>query len=310
MTKFNEKSLHSFALAFFYAAMQAFDGRMAEVESALARLVTMRTEQHRLFTAFDDAYKRSLKSQTTKTIGDLDKVRDHLAYVIEKVANLWGSKLDDDALNIHGRRVSQVFKDFDFRTDEALVAENAKITNIEQVLAGATLQSDLAAMGLTELNQRMAETTAQIEQLMSQRNEEQSTIVVGELKAAREALDAHYRSFITYLNAVQEIQPEEGISQAAQYYNQDLRKIEQQIAQSRKGGSVSQKPESDGGTTSGGSTSGGGSSDSGSGSSSGSGSGTGSITPGGGSSSGSGSSSGGGSTDNGGSNDEPGGDDH
>ena len=35
MTKFNEKSLHSFALAFFYAAMQAFDSRMAEVESAL-----------------------------------------------------------------------------------------------------------------------------------------------------------------------------------------------------------------------------------------------------------------------------------
>ena len=297
MTKFNEKSLSHFALAFFYSAMQAFDSRMAEVESALTRLVTMRTEQHRLFTAFDDAYKRSLKSQSTKTIGDLDKVRDHLAYVIEKVANLWGSKLDDDALNIHGRRVSQVFKDFDFRTDEALVAENAKIRNIEQVLAGAALQSDLAAMGLTELNQRMAQTTAQIEQLMAQRNEEQSTIIVGELKAAREALDAHYRQFITYLNAVQEIQPEDGISQAAQYYNQDLQKIELQIAQSRKGGSVSQKPESSGSTTSGG----GSASDSGSGSSSGSGSGTGSITPGSGS--GSGSSSGG-------DNDEPGGDDH
>ena len=307
MTKFNEKSLSHFALAFFYAAMQAFDSRMAEVESALARLVTMRTELHRLFTAFDDAYKRSLKSQTTKTIGDLDKVRDHLAYVIEKVANLWASKLDDDALNIHGRRVSQVFKDFDFRTDEALVAENAKIRNIEQMFAGAALQSDLAAMGLTELNHRMAETTAQIEQLMAQRNEEQSTIIVGELKAAREALDAHYRQFITYLNAVQEIQPEESISQAAQYYNQDLQKIELQIAQSRKGGSVSPKPESDGGTangSSGSSSSSGSGSTSGSGSSSGSGTGTGSITPGGGSSSGSGSSSGGGSDD------EPGGDDH
>ena len=303
MTKFNEKSLHSFALAFFYAAMQAFDSRMAEVESALTRLATMRQELHRLFLAFDDAYKRSLKSHSTKTIGDLDKVRDHLAYVIEKVANLWASKLDDDALNIHGRRVSQVFKDFDFRTDEALVAENAKIRNIEQVLAGAQLQADLAAMGLTELNQRMAQTTAQIEQLMAQRNEEQSTIIVGELKAAREALDAHYRQFITYLNAVQEIQPEDGISQAAQYYNQDLQKIELQIAQSRKGGSVSQKPESSGSTTSGG----GSSSDSGSGSSSGSGSGTGSITPGGGSSSGSGSGSG---SSSGGSNDEPGGDDH
>ena len=83
-------------------------------------------------------------------------------------------------------------------------------------------------------------------QLMSQRSEEQPTIIVGELKAAREALDAHYRSFITYLNAVQEIQPEEGISQAAQYYNEDIRKIELQIAQSRrkkKGEDV--KPEDD-----------------------------------------------------------------
>ena len=61
--------------------MQAFDGRMAEVESALTRLVTMRRELHGLFGGFDDAYKRPLKSQTTKTIGDLDKVRDHLAYV-------------------------------------------------------------------------------------------------------------------------------------------------------------------------------------------------------------------------------------
>ena len=132
------------------------------------------------------------------------------------------------------------------------MAENAKITNIEQVLAGAALQSDLAAMGLTELNQRMAETTAQIEQLMAQRNEEQSTIIVGELKAAREALDAHYRQFITYLNAVQEIQPEESISQAAQYYNQDLQKIEQQIAQSRKGKSSDDGGSSDGGSSDGG----------------------------------------------------------
>ena len=31
-----------------------------------------------------------------------------------------------------------------------------------------------------------------------------------------------------------QVQPEEGISQAAQFYNEDIRKIEQQIAQSQK----------------------------------------------------------------------------
>ena len=114
------------------------------------------------------------------------------------------------------------------------MAENAKIQNMEQRFAEAQLMADLQAIGLTELNQRLATLTQEIVQLMAQRNVEQASVVVGELKAAREALDAHYRQFITYLNAVQEIQPEEGISQAAQYYNEDIRKIELQIAQSRR----------------------------------------------------------------------------
>ena len=235
MTKFTDKSLHSFPMAFFYAAMKAMDDRTAAVETTLERFLTLETEFHRLFTAFDVAYKNSMKSHLSDTIKQKDDERDHIAYVMERVAKLWGEKLDDATLAIHGKRVAQVFKDFDFRTTEALVAENAKITNMEQRFTSEmTLQADLAAMGLTELNTRMKQLTVEIQSLISQRSEEQSTIIVGELKAAREALDAHYSEFITYINAVQEIQPEESISQAAQYYNADIKKIEEQIAQSRK----------------------------------------------------------------------------
>ena len=42
MTKFTEKSLHSYAMAFFYSATQSFDGRIAEVVMELTRLNTMR----------------------------------------------------------------------------------------------------------------------------------------------------------------------------------------------------------------------------------------------------------------------------
>ena len=111
MTKFTEKSLHSYAMAFYYSAMQSFDGRMAEVESELTRLNTMRQEQHRLFLAFDTAYKNSLKNQLSDTIKKKDDERDHIAYVMERVAKLWGEKLDDETQAIHGRRVAQVFKD-------------------------------------------------------------------------------------------------------------------------------------------------------------------------------------------------------
>ncbi|MCR4878236.1 MAG: hypothetical protein K5901_02865 [Bacteroidales bacterium] len=66
----------------------------------------------------------------------------------------------------------------------------------------------------------------------------------GDLKAAREKLDGHYRAFITYLNAVQELQPEESLSKAAQYYNADLAKIDLQYQQSRKkGGKDDEEPE-------------------------------------------------------------------
>ena len=110
------------------------------------------------------------------------------------------------------------------------MAENAKIHNMDQKLADRELTADLQAMGLTELNRRLLNRTEQIEQTMDKRNEEKSDVV----KAAREKLDGHYRAFITYLNAVQELQPEESLSKAAQYYNADLAKIDLQYQQSRK----------------------------------------------------------------------------
>ena len=160
MTKFTDKAMTGFPMAFYYAAMKVMDDRTAAVETTLERFLTMETEFHRLFTAFDVAYKNSLKSQLTDTIKQKDDERDHIAYVMERVAKLWGEKLDDQSLAIHGKRVAQVFKDFDFRTTEALVAENAKIQNMEQRFTSeAALQVDLAAMGLTELNTRLKQLT-------------------------------------------------------------------------------------------------------------------------------------------------------
>ncbi|MBQ9587164.1 MAG: hypothetical protein IJR26_04825 [Bacteroidales bacterium] len=241
--KFDEKSLSRYPVAFYFSAVEAFGKRIGAVECGLERFRRMRDEYDVLFKAFDEAYKRTQKSELTEKIAALDKERDGYAYVMQKVAELWEKKLEDESLAVHGRRVSQVFRDYSFRTSEALVAENAKIHNMEQKLADRELTADLQMMGLTELNRRLLSRTEQIEQLMGKRNEEKSDVVVGELKAAREKLDGHYRAFITYLNAVQELQPEESLSKAAQYYNADLAKIELQYQQSRKKGGKDEEPE-------------------------------------------------------------------
>lgn len=243
VTKFNDRSLGKLPVAYYFSAVKSFEDRILAVECGLDRFVQMRDEYGRLFKAFDEAYKRSQKNSLTEKIRDLDAERDHYAYVVQNVAELWAGKLDDESLSAHGKRVLQVFLDYKFRTSEALVAENAKIHNMEQKLAERELVADLQMMGLTELNRRLLSRTEEIERLMGQRNEEKSDVVVGELKSAREALDGHYRAFITYLNAVQEILPEESISKAAQFYNADLAKIELQYQQSRKKGGKEEQPE-------------------------------------------------------------------
>ena len=233
MAKINETSLVRFALAYFYAAIRAFRARMAEVETTLQRFHTLLGELNTLWTAFDEAYKRSTKSQLTEEIARLDTERDHCAAVIKEVAKLWANHFKDvdETLAVKGRRVLQPFVDFDFSTHESMVAENSKIENIEQVLSTAQLQADLQAMGLTAINQMLATKTAQLVQLIDQRSQEMSGIEKGELRAAREALYAKYLELTEYINAVQVIQPEEALGQAAQYYNADLKKIEEQTAQ-------------------------------------------------------------------------------
>ncbi len=149
--KFDEKSLSRYPVAFYFSAVKAFEERIRAAECGQERFQRMRDEYSRLFVAFDEAYKRTQKSELTAKIAALDKERDGYAYVMQKVAEAWAAKLEDEALAAHGRRVAQVFRDYGFRTSEALVAENAKIHNMEQKLADRELVADLQMMGLTEL---------------------------------------------------------------------------------------------------------------------------------------------------------------
>ena len=44
MTKFTDKAMTGFPMAFYYAAMKAMDDRTAAVETTLERFLTMETE--------------------------------------------------------------------------------------------------------------------------------------------------------------------------------------------------------------------------------------------------------------------------
>ena len=89
--KFDEKSLSRFPVAFYFSAVEAFDKRIMAAECGQERFQRMRDEYDRLFVAFDEAYKRTQKSELTAKIAALDKERDGYAYVIQKVAEVWAA---------------------------------------------------------------------------------------------------------------------------------------------------------------------------------------------------------------------------
>ena len=241
-TKINKPGWWNAPNAFYLSAMRTTDERMAEVESENQQWVAIRQEFHTTFRAVDDAYQRSLASLQTKTVADKDDERDVYGQVLEQVSKQW-SRLPDDALAIHGRRVYQVFRDIDYRSSEALVAQNEKVTNIEQRFGEAALQLALQTMGLTQVNQRFATLTNEIIQLMTERQTESASRVQGELKSAREAMDEVFGRFVELTNALLVIGSAPELEDLAAYLNADYKKIEEQMAQSKKLPSVLVKSE-------------------------------------------------------------------
>ena len=232
-TKINKDGWKNTPNAFYLSAMRTTDDRNAEVETEQAAWVAVRTEFHTRFRALDDAYQRSLASLQTKTVAEKDEERDVYGQVLEQVAKQW-ARIPDETLAIHGRRVYQVFRDIDYRASEALVAQNEKVINMEQRFAEAQLQADLTAMGLTAVNQRFAALTNEIIQLMTERQTESASRVQGELKQAREAMDEVYGRFVELTNALLVIGSAPELEDLAAYLNADYKKIEEQMAQSKK----------------------------------------------------------------------------
>ncbi|MBR3727089.1 MAG: hypothetical protein IKN21_05815 [Prevotella sp.] len=220
--------------AFYVSAMRTTDNNNAAVECQNQQWLQATALFHTTFVTLDNAYQRSMVSFSTQTIAEKDEERDQWGQVIEQVAKQW-MRMPDPAMAIHGRRVWQVFQDIGFRASEALVAENEKVTNIEQRLSfEAALGLALQTMGLTETNRRFATLTQEIVTLMQERNLENSTRVQGELKAARTAMDEVFADYVELTNALIVTGAAPELEPLAQMLNAEYKKIEEQMAQSRR----------------------------------------------------------------------------
>ena len=235
MTQITYNSWTKYDLALLFTLLTLIDSRLAELETQNAQLIALRQQLHQSLARYDAAYKQSTKSFLTEVIDQKDTARDKLTMVIEWVARYW-MKLPDEADAVRGRRTYQPFKDFDYRRDEALMAQNAKWDNIAQVYAQPDRLADLQAMGLAALVQKANTLTHEIQQLMQQRQTDSASYQKGEMAAARQESEQLLAQVIQYVNALLVVSPDQAVEQMAQYMQQDFNKTEQQYQQGRKHG--------------------------------------------------------------------------
>lgn len=233
MTQITFPALSKYDNALYFSMLVMVDDRMGGLDTENARLLQLTSGFHKSRLRYDTAYKQSTKSFLTETIATKDTARDKTTKVIEWVARYW-MELPDETDAVRGRRIYQPFKDFEYRRDEALLAQNGKWQNIAQVFAVEPQATDLTTMGLAPLVAKANTLTQEIAALMVQRQTEGASYQVGEMKAARTENEALFQELMQYINALLVVSPDDALEQTAQYIQQDLNKVEQQYQQSRK----------------------------------------------------------------------------
>ena len=229
------KTLHSLPNAFHFETVMKTLERVGatSVPQQNAGVRPLYEDLMMKFQREDTAYKQSQKNFKSDQIKALDDERDEYAECIRRVAEAW-AKLPNATWSDPAKLIVQVYKDYQFRTTEARIAESAKLLNMFQVFDDEAHTAALETMGLTPLVAALRGLNTQLRELMSDRSTEQAEYLVGELRAARLEVDEAYAKLIAYLNALLLISPSEELTQLEKVLNADIKLLEAQLAAGKK----------------------------------------------------------------------------
>lgn len=200
------------------------------------------------------AYKKTQKDWNVERLKDEDKKMDDLMIGTRSILAGHAAMPDGEALKQPAREILQLWKDFNFKTNDSYSGESSKIINIYQEVAKR--QSDAEALGVWTYLQKARHQAVTVQSLLALRFDELSSRVVGELKEARANTDAAVKQVYQIVNSLQILMPSAEITALAQ----KLKAIEDYTKQyylksstSSDGGEPTPTPSPDGGSGDGGS---------------------------------------------------------
>ena len=261
MAELNKKNIHNVANAFHFSTVEKILTLVmaSGLRQTFRPLGALAEELMTRFQREDTAYKLSLKNFASDDIKSVDTDRDKYAQFLKSVLTAYTYLPDSESgLVRQANELLQVFKDYKWRSDEAYLAETAKLDNMLQEWDKEQPAAVLEAMGLTAYVNALRTTNAQVKSLISDRQGEQALVIRGELREARAAVDETLQEMLRYIDALNITSPSDDLTDLILQINEAFRYMEAQIAAGKKKGSSS-------GSGSGSSGSGSGSGSSGSG---------------------------------------------
>jgi len=160
------------------------------------------------------AYKKTQKDWNVERLKDEDKKMDDLMIGTRSILAGHAAMPDGEALKQPAREILQLWKDFNFKTNDSYSGESSKIINIYQEVAKR--QSDAEALGVWTYLQKARQQAVTVQSLLALRFDELSSRVVGELKEARANTDAAVKQVYQIVNSLQILMPSAEITALAQ----------------------------------------------------------------------------------------------
>ena len=192
---------------------QQIDDRLQAFETENTMLIQAAAGVHTARQAEDTAYRRfSGKDFASDDLKAADRLEDQYMSTIKNVLGGLLYLPESEPMRRKAQQAAQLFKDFQFSTSDGFEAEARKVVNMVQQWTAAT-DYTLAELGIQEWVTKARQSAAQVLQLVSQRVENESAKVKGELADARKQTDAAIRQAYDIVNALNVIQPSDALTQ-------------------------------------------------------------------------------------------------
>ena len=187
--------------------------RLRDFETENMMLIQAIDGVHTARQAEDTAYKRfSGKDFASDDLKAADQLEDKYMSTIHNILNALLYLPETEPMRRKAQLAVQLYKDFNFSTNDGYEAEARKTYNMVQQWTSAT-DYTLAELGIQEWVTKARQQAANVLQLVAVRVENESAKVKGELADARKATDAAIRSAYDIVNALNVIQPSEALTQ-------------------------------------------------------------------------------------------------